>query len=221
MPLRPDDQGPMLSSMAATTGRCRVLAVGLALSALTACSGGSDGLGEEPEAVTTASVSVTTTTIATPSTTEPTSTTLSELELAEAEVQRIAIEWYQAPIDTSAEDDGPRLDLLTGLLRQRVTEFEADLKSRGRIHRARAGAAPIEITDVTVDLKAGTAEIEACTGSADEFLDAETLEVSSADDPSDLSTSKFQLELVDGEWKINEWLPSGNSGDVEVCEIGP
>lgn len=87
------------------------------------------------------------------------------------------------------------------------------------IHRSR-GPAPIEVTAIDVDLQDGTAMVEACTGSADEFLNAETLEVISADDPNDTSTSTFQLQLVDEQWKINEWISSGADGDPTACELG-
>ncbi len=211
-----------MSSMAATTiGRLLALAVALIV-ALSACSNSSDDdigaqLDEEAAASSTSTTDATTTSSST--TTESPPTTLSDEAIAEAEIRRVVTEWYQFPIDTSRDDNELRLEALTGLLRQRVAESDAQYAAEGVIHRS-TGPAPIEIAGVDIDLIAGIAEVEACTGSADEFVDAETLEVLGVDDPEKTSTSVFQLQLVDEQWKINEWLPSElTPGGIVACEI--
>jgi len=206
--------------MAATTGRLLALAVAFLLAAA-ACSDGDDDVGAELDAEADAAATSSTTT-APPSsttTTEATSTTLSDLELAEAEIREVVTEWYQFPIDTSQDDSDSRLDFLTGLLRQRVIESNTRLETDGVIRRSRLPA-PIEITGVAVELDDGTAEVEACTGSADEFVDAETLNVISADDPGDTTSSAFQLQLIDGQWKIAEWISSASGDEPITCEVG-
>ena len=207
-----------MTAMAATTGRLIAGAVLLLLVAA-ACSDTEDDLGAAPD-VTAEAQSTTSATAAPPtSTSETTATTLSDREQAEAEISRVVIDWYQFPIDTSQGNDDQRLEPLTGLLRQRVAESDARFEEDGVIRRSRQPA-PIEIVAITADVEDGTAEVEACTGSADEFLDAETLEVLGADDPEDTSTSTFHLRAVDGQWKISEWISSGVDGDPIECEIG-
>ena len=207
-----------MSSMAVTGRQFLAATVGAAF-LISACSNGDDsGLPTLEEAAATSTTSTTEATTTT--TTEPTTTTLSELQLAEAEVERVAVEWYTFPIDTSVEGNAEQeLEFLTGILRQRAIDTDASYQADGLIRRV-VEPPPIRINDVTVDLDAGTAEIGACTGATDLFLDAESLELVFADDPGFTTTSVFQLQLVDGNWKINEWLPSdfAPSGPV-TCEI--
>jgi len=205
----------MMTPMAATTGRLLALAVAFLLIAA-ACSDADDDIGAELDAAATSST--TTTPPSTTTTTEPTTTTLSDLELAEAEIRDVVTEWYQFPVDYALGEAGLRLEQTTGILRQRILESAAQLDAEGQILRA-LDVSPIEITAVRVSLEKGTAEVDACTASADGLLDAETLEVIAADNPNDASTSVFQLQLIDGQWKINEWISSALDGDPIDCEV--
>lgn len=204
-----------MTAMAATTGRLIAPILALVLIA-SACSGNNDDIGTLPEAPTTPSTASTTSSSTT--TTEPTATTLSELETAEAEIRAIVIEWWQFPIDYSLGEEGLGLGPTTGLLRQRIVEFANQMASDGLTLRS-AETARIEISDVEVNLDDGFAEVDACTGSSDETIDAETLEVLEVGDIEDTYSSVFQLQLIDGEWKISEWLPSGVDGPSIDCEI--
>lgn len=206
--------------MAATTGRLIAFAVGILL-ATAACSNADDDIGAELDAAAEAAETSSTTTTTRPSTTttsEPSSTTLSELEAAEAEIRQVVIEWYEFPLDYSLGEEGLGLEQTTGLLRQRIIESAAQLEAEGQILRS-AAPARIEIVTVDIELEDGMAEVEACTAASAELLDADTLEVINATDPAP-STSSFQLQLVEEEWKISEWVASGVEGTPIECEIG-
>lgn len=206
--------------MAATTGRLLALAVCVVLT-LGACGGGEDDeVGAELDAAAQAEAATTATTDDPPTTTtESTSTTLSELEQAEAEVARIVTEWYRFPIDTSLGEAGYGLDGTTGLLRRRIVEFNAQLAADGQFMRT-TEPGRIDVTAVSVDLTSGTAEVETCNASSTELVDAETNEVLASEEPTFATTSVFQLQLTDGSWLINEWLPSQATDDPVECEIG-
>ncbi|MEM9565736.1 MAG: hypothetical protein AAGA93_24160, partial [Actinomycetota bacterium] len=187
--------------------------------ALSACSGSSDDdigaqLDEEAAAASTSTTEPTTTSSST--TTEPTTTTRSEEEAARAEIERVVTEWYQFPIDYSLGEEGLGLEQTTGLLRQRILESAAQLEAEGQVLRS-LGVARIEITGINVDLEDGTAEVDACTGSSAELLNAETLEVITRTEP-DTSTSLFQLRFEAEQWKISEWVSSGVDGDPISCD---
>jgi hypothetical protein len=201
----------MLTAMAATTKLTVALTVGLLLVA-GACSNGSDDLDLTNETTSTTAEASTT------STTEATTTTLSEREQAEAEIRQVVTDWYEFPIDSSQGEEGLGLEGTTGLLRLRIVESLAQLEADGEIMRATV-TPPIEITRVRISLAEGTAEVDACTGPALELVDAETLEVIDTDDPENTLTSLFQLQLVENEWKINEWISSDVAGDPDPCEI--
>jgi hypothetical protein len=205
-----------MTAMAATIGRFFAPILVLLLAA-SACSGNNDDIGTLPETPTTPST-VTTTSSSTTTTTEPTTTTLSEIEAAEAEIRAIVIEWYTFPVDTSRGDEVLRAEQTTGLLRQRILEAAGQLEADGQILRS-VGDARIEIAAVSVDLDKGIAEVDACTGSGSELVDADTLEVISGGGPITTSTSIFQLQLESGVWKINEWLPSELNGGAVACEV--
>ena len=211
----------MLSMMAATTGRPIAIALALLLLAFTACSDADADASGELDAAGEAATTATTTTPPSTTTTGAPSTTQSERELAEAEIRRVVIEWYEFPVDTSRGEEALGVEQTTGLLRQRLLESLDQLEADGQIMRMNS-TPPIEITAITIDLEDGTAEVDACTGPAAELVDAETLEVIAADDPTDTATSVFQLQLIDGKWLINEWLASGrDDGNRIECEIGP
>jgi hypothetical protein len=176
----------------------------------------------------TTSTTETTTTTAEPSTTTQASTTsttattatalVSERAQAEAEIRQVVTDWFEFLTDTSKGEVGFGLEGTTGLLRLRLQQLGESTTARGEILRATTPS-PIEITSVRITFERGIAEVDACTGSTYQLLDAETLEVIESDDPTSTHTSLFQLQLVDGEWKINEWLPSGNTGEAVPCEI--
>lgn len=207
----------MLSPMAAITGRRIALVVAFLLAA-TACSNADDDTQAELDAAAEAAVTSTTAPPSSTTTTEPTSTTLSDLEQAEAEIRQVVTEWYQFPLDYSLGDEGLGLEQTTGLLRQRIIESAAQLEAEGQTLRS-TEPSQIQITGIDIDLAGGAAEAEACTGSGTELVDTETLEVINSGDASETLTSVFQLRLVDGEWKIYEWLPSVLNGGAIECEI--
>jgi hypothetical protein len=208
----------MLTAMAATTKLTVALTIGLLLVA-SACSNNSDDdLDLTAETTSTTAEASTTTEASTTSTTEATTTTLSERGQAEAEIRQVITGWYEILVDTSKGEEGFGLEGTTGLLRLRVIESAERRTAEGQIVRATTPS-PIEITRVRINLEDGTAEADACTGSTYEFLDAETLEVITADDPTITLTSLFQLQLIDGEWKIYEWIPSDVAGNPTPCEI--
>jgi hypothetical protein len=208
----------MLTAMAATTKLTVALTLGLLLVA-SACSNGSDDdLDLTAETTSTTAEASTTTEASTTSTTEATTTTLSERGQAEAEIRQVVTGWYEILIDTSKGEEGLNLDGTTGLLRRRLVESAERRTAQGQIVRATTPS-PIEVTRVRISLEEGTAEADACTGSTYTYLDAETLEVIAADDPTITLTSLFQLQLVDNEWKINEWISSGVDGNPTPCEI--
>lgn len=205
--------------MAATTGRLVALTVAFLLAAA-ACSNADDDIGAELDAEAEAAATSTTTTAAPSSTTttEPTTTTLSELELAEAEIRQVVTEWHLFPVDYSLGEEGLRLEQTTGLLRRRIIESAAQLEAEGKAIRS-TETARIEIIGLDVDLADGTAEVQACTGSGSELVDLETLEVLDSGEASDTFISAFQLQIVEGQWKINEWLPSALNGGPIDCEV--
>jgi hypothetical protein len=171
------------------------------------------------DATTTAAEPSTTTQASTTSTAATTSTAVvSERAQAEAEIRQVVTDWYEFLIDTSKGEEGLNLDGTTGLLRRRLVESAERRTAQGQIVRATTPS-PIEIAQVRISLEEGTAEADACTGSTYEYLDAETLEVIATDDPSITLTSLFQLRLVEGEWKITEWISSDVAGDPKPCEI--
>jgi hypothetical protein len=147
-------------------------------------------------------------------------TTLSDLELVEAEVAQIVVDWWEMPIDTSSLEDEVRLEPLTGLLRRRVIADTERLATEGKIRRSRS-TAPIGVLGVAVDTEEGTAEVQACIGAADEVVDAESFEVIAAADPDMTVESLFQLQLVEQQWLISEWLPSTLNGGAVQCEVLP
>jgi hypothetical protein len=110
------------------------------------------------------------------------------------------------------------LDGTTGPLRQRIIENGTQLERDGQILRS-PSVAPIEITRIKINLDEGVAEVDACTSSATQLLDAETLDVITEGDPTDTATSRFELRLIDNRWLINEWFASGFEGNPVRCEI--
>ena len=208
-----------MSSMAASHLRVLVAAIGLVLLA-TACSGGDDSglptLEEAAETSTTTTPADTTTTTTPPATT----TTLSDLQQAEAEVERVVLAWHTFDIDTSVDSNTEEyLDLLTGLQRQRVVEWYEDLAEAGAIRRS-ARPAPIEILSTSVDVDGGQGRIEVCIGSANEFVDAETLEILEVSDPDVTHLGEYELQVVNGEWKISNALTTALTDDPVECEVG-
>lgn len=191
-------------------------------------AGCSNGSGEEsiPTTESTPAAAEPTTTAAattatTASTTEAPTTTLSESQLAQAAAAEVVVTWWQLPYDSS-QDMSAVYELETGLQLQQSTEYYAGLADRGRIERNPAQS-PIEITSVSVDLDQGTAEINACTQNTHEFIDAETGEPIESPDADFPFMSRFLLTQVDGEWKINAWVPSVTEppfDDDQKCEIG-
>ncbi|MEM7274264.1 MAG: hypothetical protein AAF547_14370 [Actinomycetota bacterium] len=207
--------------MAASTGRLMAIAVAVSLT-IAACTDADDDIGAELDAAAEAAETSTTVTTAAPSTTtsEATTTTLSERAQAEAEIRQVVTEWYEFPVDTSQGEEALGVEQTTGLLRQRLLESLVLLEADGQILRI-SSIPPIEITSIAIDLENGTAEVDACTGPAAELVDAETLEVIAADDPTDTAESMFQLQLVDGTWLISDWIASGRAdGNRIKCEIG-
>ena len=201
----------------------QLLVVGLAAALLiSACSNSDDsGLPTLEEATESAETSTTTSTEATTTTsTEPTTTTLSELRLAEAEIRAVVTEWHQFPVDSSLGEVGLGLEQTTGLLRQRILEFAAELEAEGRVLRGFDND-PIAITQVTVDLIEGAAEVDACVGSATQIVDADTSETITADDPNDTAVATFQMLREDDGWKVGLFLPSALNGGAIECQINP
>ena len=207
-----------MSPMAASHVRVLFVAIGLALLA-TACSGGDDSglptLEEAAETSTTTTPADTTTTTTAPATT----TTLSDLQQAEAEVERVVVEWYTFPADTSQEGNAEEfISYLTGLQRQRVIEWYDGLERDGLIRRV-FQEPPMKVTDIAVDLVEGSARVDVCDGSADEIVDAATLEVLETGDPDQTFAGHYQLLLVEGEWKISNVLSTQFSEDPAACEV--
>jgi hypothetical protein len=203
--------------MAATTKPTAALTAALLLAA-SACSN-SDApdidLVAEPTTTTTTTQPLPSSTAAASAPEAPT-TTPSERDQAEAEIRQVITNWYEFPIDTSKGEEGLGLDGTTGPLRQRILESAKRRTAEGEILRSTAPH-PIEITTVKINLEEGTAEADACTGSAAELLDAETLEVITTDDPDLTHTSRFYLQLVDEQWTIHEWL--ARSANPIPCEV--
>jgi hypothetical protein len=208
--------------MTATTKLTVALTVGLLLAAR-ACSNGSDDdldLTIEPTP-TTAKAPTTTTEVSTSteaSAAEATTTTLSERGQAEAEIRQVVTDWYQFPMDTSKGEEGLNLKGTTGLLRLRILESAEQLEAEGEVMRS-TGTPRIEITRVQISLAEGTAEVDACIGPSLELVDAETLEVIQSDNPNNTLTSLFQLQIIEGQWQINEWISSDVAGDPDPCEV--
>ena len=200
---------------------CRrlIVAFGLLGAAAAGCSDSGDETLPPLETIETTSTSEsTTTTEPTTTTTEATTTTLSEREQAEVEIRQVVTDWWQLEYDTSQDGGEPRLEALTGLLRQRVAEGQASYEERGVAQRA-VEPGPIEITSIEVDMTAGSAEVDACAGLTIEFFRGETGELLDDDDPDEPFVSEFQLQLVDGEWKISEWLSTALEGNPMFCEV--
>jgi hypothetical protein len=185
-----------------------------------ACSGSSDELVLDESLVDPSSTTTSSTVSVSSSTSEAvTTTSLSELGAAEAEVARVVEEWWVEPFDTSLGEEGLALEQTAGLLRQRTIELPARYEEAGQIHRSRGGDR-IEIRAIGLDLDNGQAEVEACAGADYETVDAETGEVLVSDDPEYLTISDFYVQLIEGDWKIVEWVPTQNSDNPGVeCEF--
>ncbi len=175
---------------------------------------------EDQTSGTTANTSSTTTTIeATTTTAATTTTTLSEQDEAEAEVEQLVIDWWTAPADGSKGEEQEHLQYLTGLLEKRSNDYDTQLANEGQILFS-DGDRPIEVTEVQIDLDAGSGEIDACTGDNASLVDAETGEtIGTPSDPTNTWTSEFQVERTDDGWKISEWYASFNTGDPIECTI--
>jgi hypothetical protein len=205
------------------TARTRWFALalgGVLVAASCSASSEESGVGVESATVSTEmETSTSTSSSVTTSTVEPTVTTLSELELARAEVTGVVEAWFHFRIDSSDGQDGLGVQFLTGAMRARSLEVLQRLELAGQV-QVRRRPQPLEITSVDIDLETGFAQVAACFGAANELLDAETLEVISADDPSYTTTSTFELQVIDsGDWKISEWRLSRNSDNPIECEV--
>ena len=163
---------------------------------------------------TEADATTTTTTRTTPTTT---GTTRSELAEAEAEIEAAIVGWWTHDTDTSLGEAGLPLQFLTDPMRRRVAELGQRRDDDGNVQRAR-GNASIRLIDLRVELTAGQAEIDVCARGDDEVVDAESGEVLAADGDQAFIGLVF-AELVEGEWKLRDFLSTQAGDDPEECEV--
>lgn len=199
----------------AAPGRRLALGIGVVLGlTLAACSGSDDetaDLPPEPPASSSSSTSTSTTA----STTSTTPEADDDLAAAEAEIREVVEAWFLFPWD-SAEGavDGMGADFLTGPILERNRQQLDHLEAIGQIERNQ-GENTLEITAVDIDIEAGRATVDICGGSTLAILDAETLEVIQADDPTPLADT-FEVELTGEGWKIREWFLTSEPVECEV-----